>query len=80
LCYLNLLLSFTNLSLSLLICFIIAECNQGTFGAECKNRCHCLNKARCNKVNGHCPRRDCDSGWKPGTCSESKIKVVLVLY
>jgi hypothetical protein len=76
----HVLLSFTNLSLSLLLCFIIAECNQSTFGAEYKNRCHCLNKARCNKVNGHCPRGDCDSGWKPGTCSESKIKVFLVLY
>jgi hypothetical protein len=76
--YLHLLLSFTNLSVSLLLCFIIADCNQGTFGAECKSSCHCLNKARCDNVKGQCPHGDCDSGWKPGTCSQSIFKLFLL--
>jgi hypothetical protein len=54
------------------ICFLITECDQGTFGKECKSRCHCLNGVGCNNVNGQCPRGHCDAGWKTNTCSEGK--------
>ena len=54
------------------ICFLITECDQGTFGKMCKSRCHCLNGVGCNNVNGQCPRGYCDAGWKTNTCSEGK--------
>ena len=57
---------------------MIAKCNQGTFGAECKSRCHCVNGIGCNNVNGHCPNGDCDSGWKLRTCSQSIFKLFLL--
>ena len=59
----------------LLLCILITVCDQGTFGEECKSRCHCLNGVGCNNVNGKCPREDCDAGWKTNTCSEGKVKV-----
>jgi hypothetical protein len=65
---------------SLLLYFLITVCDKGSFGEGCRSICHCLNKARCNNVNGQCPHGDCDSGWKPRTCSESIIKVFLLLY
>jgi hypothetical protein len=46
----------------LLLCILITVCDQGTFGEECKSRCHCLNGVGCNNVNGQCPRGDCDAG------------------
>ena len=50
----------------------MAECEKGTFGEDCKSRCHCLNGVGCNNVNGQCPSGHCDAGWKPGTCSQGK--------
>ena len=50
----------------------MTECDQGTFSEDCKSRCHCLNGVGCNNVNGQCPSRYCDAGWKPGTCSQGK--------
>ena len=29
-------------------------------------------------MNEQCPRGDCDSGWKPGACSESIFKLFLL--
>ena len=28
-------------------------------------------------MNGECPNGDCDSGWKPNTCSQSIFKLFL---
>ena len=53
-------------------------CDHGTFGKYCNSRCHCLKRVGCNNVNGECPNGDCDSGWKPGTCSESIFKLFLL--
>jgi hypothetical protein len=54
------------------VSFLITEYDQGTFGKECKSRCHCLNGVGCNNVNGQCPSGHCDAGWKTNTCSEGK--------
>ena len=63
--------------LSLLLCLLITECDKGTFGEGCRSRCHCLNGDRCHNMNGQCPRGNCDAGWKPNTCSEDKVFLLL---
>ena len=70
--WLQFLFTFTNKLFLLLLCFLITECDQGTFGEECKSRCYCLNGEGCNNVNGECPSGHCDAGWKTNTCSEGK--------
>ena len=59
--------------------FLITACDKGTFGEGCRSRCHCLNGVKCKTVNGQCPNGHCDAGWKTHTCSESKVKVLLIL-
>jgi hypothetical protein len=63
-------------SLSLL-CSLITACDKGTFGEGCRSSCHCLNGVRCHNMNGQCPHGDCDAGWKPSTCSEGKVFLLL---
>jgi hypothetical protein len=70
---LQFLFSFTNISFSFFICFLITACDKGNFGKGCRNTCHCLNGVGCNNVNGECPCGNCDAGWKPNTCYEGKL-------
>jgi hypothetical protein len=67
-----LLFSSTNISFSLLLWFLITECDKGNFGEGCRSSCHCLNGVRCHNVNGRCPGAGCGAGWKLSTCSEGK--------
>jgi hypothetical protein len=62
---------------SWLLCFLITACDKGTFGEGCRSICHCLNGVGCNHVNGQCPHGDCYAGWKPSTCSEGKVCLLL---
>ena len=45
-----------------------AACASGTFGNQCSSYCHCVNQT-CNPVNGTCPARGCERGYKGSTCS-----------
>jgi hypothetical protein len=64
----------------LLLCFLITECDQGTFGQECKSRCHCLNGVGCNNVNGQCPRGHCDAGWKTTIFGDVNVKNIFTSH
>jgi hypothetical protein len=50
------------------------------FGEGCRSICHCLNGVGCNNVNGQCPHKECDAGWKPSTCSEGTEPVSLTFH
>lgn len=55
---------------------IITECNDGTFGYDCKNNCsgHCSNNNPCIKQTGHC-NGGCKSGYTNVFCDESKYYI-----
>ncbi|ESO93187.1 hypothetical protein LOTGIDRAFT_175586 [Lottia gigantea] len=48
--------------------FFVVLCSNGTFGSNCTNFCHCLNKERCLE-NGKCPG-ECADGWAGTTCNQ----------
>lgn len=55
---------------------IITECNDWTFGYDCKNNCsgHCSNNNPCIKQTGHC-NGGCKSGYTNVFCDESKYYI-----
>ena len=47
---------------------VYTDCNNGTYGDICQNRCTCRDAQEiCNKRNGHC--RACDDGYLNEACS-----------
>lgn len=48
----------------------IAECDKGTFGYDCTNKCstNCLNGLPCNKRTGHCDK-ECNPGYTESDCN-----------
>ncbi|KFB53705.1 hypothetical protein ZHAS_00022081 [Anopheles sinensis] len=38
----------------------LQRCKNGTWGVNCRNRCHCQNYAHCDTKTGHCR---CTDGW-----------------
>ncbi|XP_071799489.1 angiopoietin-1 receptor-like [Asterias amurensis] len=45
------------------------ECDDGTFGANCAQMCHCSGNTTCNKTIGRCPG-NCASGYKGINCQD----------
>ncbi|XP_071799484.1 receptor-type tyrosine-protein phosphatase mu-like isoform X2 [Asterias amurensis] len=45
------------------------ECDDGTFGANCAQMCHCSGQATCDKTTGRCPG-NCASGYKGINCQD----------
>ncbi|XP_071839367.1 IgGFc-binding protein-like isoform X2 [Apostichopus japonicus] len=45
-------------------------CLKGTFGADCKQTCHCAAKASCGRKMGKCSSAGCEDGWTGGNCNE----------
>ncbi|XP_035781699.1 abnormal pharyngeal pumping eat-20-like [Anopheles albimanus] len=43
----------------------LQRCKNGTWGVNCKNRCHCQNQSLCDTKNGHCR---CVDGWMGKHC------------
>ncbi|XP_058056753.1 uncharacterized protein LOC131208121 [Anopheles bellator] len=43
----------------------LQRCRNGTWGVNCKNRCHCQNYALCDTKTGHCR---CVEGWMGKYC------------
>ncbi|XP_053672173.1 uncharacterized protein LOC128722529 [Anopheles nili] len=43
----------------------LQRCRNGTWGVNCRNRCHCQNYAHCDTKTGHCR---CTEGWMGKFC------------
>ncbi|XP_067124638.1 receptor-type tyrosine-protein phosphatase mu-like isoform X3 [Centruroides vittatus] len=43
-------------------------CKTGTFGENCKQKCHCLGKVDCDSVVGTCPG-ECEDNWNGTSCN-----------
>ena len=46
-----------------------AECNDGFFGDDCSQECHCSDGDTCAKENGECPAM-CAAGWNGTDCQD----------
>lgn len=46
------------------------ECNAGTWGFRCENKCHCRNDIPCDFATGFCSNAQCASGWMGINCFE----------
>ncbi|KAJ8039881.1 Tyrosine-protein kinase receptor Tie-1 [Holothuria leucospilota] len=44
------------------------ECEDGTFGANCNQTCHCRENVTCAKDTGVCEDSQCGDGWKGTNC------------
>lgn len=44
-------------------------CKIGTFGKDCKQKCHCSGKVACDSISGMCPG-ECENGWNGTSCNE----------
>ncbi|XP_053663400.1 laminin subunit beta-1-like [Anopheles marshallii] len=45
--------------------YCLQRCRNGTWGVNCRNRCHCQNFAHCDTKTGHCR---CTEGWMGKYC------------
>ncbi|MCP9257598.1 Nidogen-like protein [Dirofilaria immitis] len=46
------------------------ECNAGTWGFRCENKCHCRNDIPCDFATGFCSNAQCADGWMGVNCFE----------
>lgn len=44
-------------------------CPPGTFGADCKQKCHCAVKSSCDRAMGTCSAAGCEEGWTGENCN-----------
>ena len=56
-------------NLFLFLFFVISACSSGSFGANCSQKCLCLNGGMCDPVDGHC---NCKPGWAGSFCQQRK--------
>ena len=40
------------------------ECEDGYYGSQCTDKCHCLNDEPCDKQTGECSEQKCALGYK----------------
>ena len=52
------------------------ECDDGYFGANCTQECHCDDGDICAKQNGQCPAL-CAAGWNGTNCQAGIIDLLL---
>ena len=58
---------------------IILACSEGTFGADCKQTCHCADGASCETDTGRCSGNLCADGWKGINCQGKGCSIVEIL-
>uniref|UniRef100_A0A1I8EUB1 Calcium binding EGF domain-containing protein n=1 Tax=Wuchereria bancrofti TaxID=6293 RepID=A0A1I8EUB1_WUCBA len=46
------------------------ECDAGTWGFRCENKCHCRNDIPCDFATGFCSNAQCADGWTGISCFE----------
>ena len=39
-------------------------CDDGYYGPNCIEKCHCLNDVACDKDTGECPQQQCSAGYE----------------
>ena len=50
------------------------ECDRGTFGADCKQTCHCgSGDTVCELDTGRCTSGGCANGWSGDNCQGNKM-------
>eukprot|EP00058_Branchiostoma_floridae_P001874 XP_002587362.1 hypothetical protein BRAFLDRAFT_231364 [Branchiostoma floridae] len=49
------------------------QCEEGKFGEDCTETCHCLDDVACDRVTGHCPNDTCAGGWVGEICQDSEF-------
>ena len=40
------------------------ECEEGYYGSQCTDKCHCMNDEPCDKDTGECSEQKCALGYK----------------
>ncbi len=55
-------------------------CDDGSFGLDCSEICHCLNNAVCMKETGKCPQSKCAVGWKGMYCQTGMVQLKSSLF
>ncbi|XP_071838865.1 IgGFc-binding protein-like isoform X2 [Apostichopus japonicus] len=50
--------------------FCHLACQKGTFGADCKQTCHCAAGSSCDSKMGICSPPGCEDGWTGENCNE----------
>lgn len=59
---------FDTNTLSLLLLFVIGDCEIGSYGVDCSETCgHCLDVRQCSNSNGIC-LKGCDAGYQGAIC------------
>ncbi|XP_022101630.1 receptor-type tyrosine-protein phosphatase F-like isoform X2 [Acanthaster planci] len=53
------------------------ECEEGTYGANCEQRCHCQNSSTCRPDTGECDGSPCQEGWSGQNCQEMNLVIAL---
>lgn len=46
------------------------ECEEGTFGSDCTQTCHCLGNGICDNKMGFCSPGTCEDGWTGENCNQ----------
>ena len=55
------------------ITWSFTECEAGTYGRKCENRCgHCVNQTDCFHVNGTC-LKGCGTGYLGNECKTGNV-------
>jgi len=54
------------------------ECDDGYFGENCTEKCHCSDGDICSKENGLCPS-NCAAGWNGTSCQDGQLFASVVL-
>ena len=62
----NTKMQFT-LELTFLSFFFISACSSESYGANCSQKCLCLNGGMCDPKDGHC---SCKAGWTGSFCQQ----------
>ncbi|XP_021369808.1 deleted in malignant brain tumors 1 protein-like isoform X2 [Mizuhopecten yessoensis] len=55
----------------------LSECESGTFGTNCLQRCHCKIPG-CHNMTGVCNNAGCQDGWEGSSCDKGGTRVRLI--
>lgn len=70
---------FPLISGTLCICVFLTECNFGTSGFNCEDKCDTCNNSMCERIGGYCTN-GCIAGYYGYQCQLTGIKNMNFLY